>query len=141
MGARQHHERGIGAASGSAPDRSRRLKITSVSSGVGGGLELDASPVSASIVATGAAGASSAAVDGVLDGIAVDEAVAAVGAVGTPFAAAAPLGVGATAAGSTARAWGPGGTVSAVAARGEGGTTLDAEGEEALMSKGWVNTR
>jgi hypothetical protein len=43
--------------------------------------------------------------------------------------------------GSTARAWGPGGTVSAVAARGVGGTTLDTEGEESLMSKEWVNTR
>jgi hypothetical protein len=46
----------------------------------------------------GAVGASSAAADGVLDGIAVVEAVAAVGAVGTPSAAAAPLGVGAAAA-------------------------------------------
>jgi hypothetical protein len=66
------------------PDRSRRPKITSVSSGVGGGLELDAPPSSTSMAAASAAGASSATVDGVLDGIAVVEAVAAVGAVGTP---------------------------------------------------------
>jgi hypothetical protein len=47
----------------------------------------------------GAAGASSAAADGVLDGIAVVEAMAVVRAVGTPSAAAAPLGDGAAAAG------------------------------------------
>jgi hypothetical protein len=166
------------------PDRSHRPKITSVSSGVGGGLELDAPPASTSIVTTGvaeasstaadgvlngiaiteavvaveavgtpsaaaappgfgaaAAGSTSVAADGVLDGIAVAEAVAAVGAVGTPSAVAAPPGVAAAAAGSTARAWGPGGAVSAVAAGGAGGTTLDVEGEEALMSKEWVNTR
>jgi hypothetical protein len=151
---------------------------------VGGGLELDAPPASTSIVMTGAAEASSVPADGVLDGIAVAEAVAAVGAVGTPSAAVAPPGfgaaaagstaaaadgvldditvaeavasvgatgtpsaavappgVGAAAAGSTAGAWGPGGAVSVVAAGGRGGTTLDAEGEEALMSKEWVNTR
>jgi hypothetical protein len=71
---------------------------------MGGGLELDAPPASTSIVETGADGASSAAADGILDGIAVVEAVAAVGAVGTPFAAAALPGVGAAAAGSTAAA-------------------------------------
>jgi hypothetical protein len=52
----------------------------------------------------GAAGASSTAADGVLDGIAIVEAVAAVGAVGTPSAAAAPLGVGAAAVGPPAGA-------------------------------------
>jgi hypothetical protein len=44
MGARQHLGRGIGAASGSALEQSRRPKITSISSGVGGGMELDAPP-------------------------------------------------------------------------------------------------
>jgi hypothetical protein len=38
--------RGIGAASSSAPDRSRRSNTTSISSGAGGGLELDAPLVS-----------------------------------------------------------------------------------------------
>jgi hypothetical protein len=51
---------------------------------VGGGLELNAPLASASIVATDAAGASSVAADGVLDGTTVAEAMAAVGAVGTP---------------------------------------------------------
>jgi hypothetical protein len=107
---------------------------------VGGGLELDAHPASTSIAAAGAAGASPVAADGVLDGIVVVEAVAAVGTVGTPSTAAAPLGVGAAAAGPTAGAWGPGGAVSAAAAGGGGGTTLEAEGEEALTSKGWAKT-
>jgi hypothetical protein len=38
--------RGTGAASCSAPDRSRRPNTTSISSGADGGLELDAPPVS-----------------------------------------------------------------------------------------------
>jgi hypothetical protein len=38
--------RGIGAASSSAPDWSRRPNTTSISSSAGGGLELDAPPVS-----------------------------------------------------------------------------------------------
>ena len=38
--------RGIGAASSSATDRSRRPNTTSISSGAGGGLELDAPPAS-----------------------------------------------------------------------------------------------
>jgi hypothetical protein len=88
----------------------------------------------------GAAGASSTATDGVLDSITVVEGVAAVRAVGTPSAAAAPLGIGADAAGPPAGAWGPGGAVSAAAARGGGGTTLGVEEEEALTSKGWVKT-
>jgi hypothetical protein len=107
---------------------------------VGGGLELNAPPASTLITAAGAATASSTAADGVLDGIAVVEAVVAIGAIGTPSAAVAPLGVGAAAARPTARAWGPDDPVSAVAAGGGGGTTLGAEGEEALTSKGWVKT-
>jgi hypothetical protein len=107
---------------------------------VGGGLELDAPPASTSIAVAGAAVASSAAVDGVLDGIAVVEVVAAVGAVGTPSTAAAPLGVGAAIARPIAGAWGPNCVVSTIAARGGGGTTLGVEGEEALTSKGWVKT-
>jgi hypothetical protein len=123
VGAGQHPGRGNGAASGSTPDRSRRPKITYVSSVVGDGLELDTPPTSTSIAAAGAAVASSAAADGVLDGVAVVEAVEAVGAVGP-----------------TAGAWGPDGAVSAAAAGGGGGTTMGAEGEEALTSKGWVKT-
>jgi hypothetical protein len=38
--------RGIGVASSSAPDRSLRPNTTSTSSSAGGGLELDAPPVS-----------------------------------------------------------------------------------------------
>jgi hypothetical protein len=89
-GARPHPGRGTGAASSSAPDQSRRPKTTSVSSGVGGGMEQDVPPASTSMAGVGAVRASSAAVDGVLDGIAVVEAMVAVGAVGTPSAAAAP---------------------------------------------------
>jgi hypothetical protein len=37
---------GIGVASSSAPDQSRRPNTTSISSGAGTGLELDAPPVS-----------------------------------------------------------------------------------------------
>jgi hypothetical protein len=83
---------------------------------VGGGLELGTPPASTSMAGVGAAGASSAAANGVLDGIAIVEAVAAVGAVGTPSAAAAPLGVGAAAVGPLAGTWGPGGAVSVAAA-------------------------
>jgi hypothetical protein len=50
---------------------------------------------------------SSVAADSVLDGIAVVEAVVAIGAVGTPSAAAAPLGVGAAAAGPQLEPGGP----------------------------------
>jgi hypothetical protein len=88
----------------------------------------------------GAVGASSAAADGVLDGIAIVEAVAAVGAVGTSSAAATLLGVGAAAAGPPAGAKGPGGAVSAVAAGSGGGMTLGVEGEKALTNSGWVKT-
>jgi hypothetical protein len=107
---------------------------------VGGGLELDAPPASTSIAAAGAAAVSSAAANGVLDDIAVVEAVTAVEVVGTPSAAAAPLGVGAAIARPTAGAWGPDDAVSAVETGGGGGTTLGAEGEEALTNKGWVKT-
>jgi hypothetical protein len=84
-------------------------------------MELDVPPMLTSMAGAGAAGASSAAADGVLDGVIVVEAVVAVEAVGTFSAAAAPLGVGAAATGPLARAWGPGGTVSAVTAGGGGG--------------------
>jgi hypothetical protein len=107
---------------------------------VGGGLELDAPPASTSIAAAGAAAASYVVADGVLNGIAVVEAVVAVGVVGTPSNAAAPLGVGAAVARPTAGAWGLDDAVSVVAAGGGGGTTLGAEGEEALTSRGWVKT-
>jgi hypothetical protein len=66
----------------------------------------------------GTVGTSSAAADGVLDGIAVVEATVAVGAVKTSSAAETPLDVGAAAAGPLAGAWEPGGAVSAAAARG-----------------------
>jgi hypothetical protein len=104
-------------------------------------MEQDAPPASASMAGAGAVGASSATADGVLDGIAVVEAAAAFGAVGTPFAVAAPLNVGAAAVGPPAGAWGPCGTVSAAVAGGGGGAALGAEGEEALTSEGWVKTR
>jgi hypothetical protein len=97
-------------------------------------------PASPLMVGVGAVGTSSAAADGVLDGITVVEAAVAVGAVGTP-SAATPLDVGAAAAGPPAGAWEPGSAVSAIAAGGGGGTTLGAEEEEALTSKGWVKTR
>jgi hypothetical protein len=45
-GAGQHAGEGIGVASSSAPDRSRRPNTTSISSGADGGFELDATPVS-----------------------------------------------------------------------------------------------
>jgi hypothetical protein len=78
MGTRQHPGRGTGAASGSAPDRSRRPKTTSVSSRVGGGMELDAPPASPSMAGVGAVGPSSTAANYVLDDIAVVEAMVAV---------------------------------------------------------------
>jgi hypothetical protein len=70
-------------------------------------MELDAPPVSPSMAGVGAVGTSSAAADGVLDGIAVVEAAVAIGAVGTSSAAATPLDVGAAAAGPPAGAWEP----------------------------------
>jgi hypothetical protein len=103
-------------------------------------MELDAPPASTLMAGAGTVGASSAAADGVLDGIAVVEAMVAVGAVGTPSTAVTPLDVGAAAAGPPAGAWEPGGAVSAAAAGGGGGATLGAEGEEALVGKGWIKT-
>jgi hypothetical protein len=96
---------------------------------------------STSMAEAGVVGASSADADGVLHGIVVVEAVVAVGAVGTPSAAAMPLDVGAAAAGPPAGAWEPGGAVSAAAAEGGGGAALGAKGEKALAGKGWVKTR
>jgi hypothetical protein len=55
--------RGTGAAFCSAPDRSRRPNTTSISSGVGGGMELDVPPVSPPVSRVGTdplAGTSSA---------------------------------------------------------------------------------
>jgi hypothetical protein len=92
------------------------------------------------MVGVGAVGTSSAAVDGVLDGIAVVEAAVAFGAVGTPSAATS-LDVGTDTAGLPAGAWEPGGAVAAEVAGGGGGAALGAKGEEALRSKGWVKTR
>jgi hypothetical protein len=103
-------------------------------------MELNTPPASPSVAGASVVGASLAADGGVLDGIVVVEAVVAVGAVGTPSAAAAPLDVGAATAGPPAGAWEPGGTVSAAAAGGGGGAALGVEGEEALTSKGWVKT-
>jgi hypothetical protein len=81
-------------------------------------MELDAPPLSPSMAGVGVVGTSPAVADGVLDGIAVVEAAVAVGAVGTSSAAATLLDVGAAAAGPPARAWEPGGAVSAAAAGG-----------------------
>jgi hypothetical protein len=56
------------------------------------------------MAATDATRVFSTASDGVLDDMAIIEAVVAIGAVGTPSNAAAPLGVGAAVAGSPAEA-------------------------------------
>jgi hypothetical protein len=85
-------------------------------------------PSSPSVAGAGAVGASFAAVNGVLDGITVVEAVVAVRAVGTPSATAAPLDVGAAAAGPPVGAWEPDGAVSAAAARGQGRRGLGSRG-------------
>jgi hypothetical protein len=88
--------RGIGAASSSAPDRSRRPNTTSISSGAGGGLELDAPPVSPPTSGVGAmseAGADPSA--------------------GISSVAATPPDAGAAAAGPPAGAWEAAGVVSA----------------------------
>jgi hypothetical protein len=71
------------------------------------------------MVGVGIVEISSAAADGVLDDIAVVEAAVAVGAVGTPSAAATALDVDVAAAGPPAGAWEPGGAVSAAAAGAE----------------------
>jgi hypothetical protein len=88
--------RGTGVASCSAPDKSRRPNTTSISSGAGRGLELDAPPVSSPVLGVGAdppAGTSST-------------------------ATATPPDTGAAAAGSPAGAWEAAGTVLAVAGSG-----------------------
>jgi hypothetical protein len=64
----------------------------------------------------GAVGTSSSAVDGVLDGITVVEAVVAIGVVGTSSASTTPLDVGVAAAEPLAGAWEPGGAISEAAA-------------------------
>jgi hypothetical protein len=140
MGTRQHPGEGnrrrfwIGAGSEPPPKDHLCLLRSGRRDGTG------RVPTSTSMAEAGTVGASSAVADGVLDVIIVIEAAAAVGAVGTPSAAAAPLDIGAAAAGPPTRAWGPDGAVSAIAAGGGGGTALGAEGEEALTSKGWVKT-
>jgi hypothetical protein len=84
--------RGAGAASRSAPDRSRRPNTTSISSGAGGGIELDVLPVSPPVLGVGGDPPA-----------------------GTFSAAATPPDAGATAARSPAGAWEAGGAVLAAA--------------------------
>jgi hypothetical protein len=81
-------------------------------------MELDAPPASPLMAGVGAVGTSSAAADGVLNGIAVVETAVAVGAVGTSLAVATPLDIGVAAAGPPAGAWELGGAVSVAAAGG-----------------------
>jgi hypothetical protein len=88
VGAGQHEGRGTGTASRSAPDRSRRLNTTSISSGAGEGMELDAPPVSPPVLGVGADPPA-----------------------GTFSAAATLAETGATTAGSPAGAWEARGTV------------------------------
>jgi hypothetical protein len=87
--------RGTGAASRSAPDRSRHPNTTSISSGAGGGMELDVPPVSPPVLGVRANPPS-----------------------GTFSAAATPPDAGATAAGSPVGAWEAGGTILAAAGSG-----------------------
>jgi hypothetical protein len=77
------------------------------------------------MVGTGVAGTSSAAADGVLDGVTIVE--AAVAADGSPATLLAD-----------ACCWEPDPPVGMVSS--VGGAPLEAEGEEALTSKGWVKT-
>jgi hypothetical protein len=74
-----------------------------------------------------AVGTSSAAADGVLDGIAIVEVAVAVGAVGTSSAATTLLDVSVAAAGPPAGAWEPGGAVSAATAGGKSPAPLPAD--------------
>jgi hypothetical protein len=90
-------------------------------------MELDAPPASPLMAGVGAVGTSSAAADGVLDGIAVVEAAVAVGAVGTSSTVATPLDVGAAVARPPAGAWEPGGAVSATVAGGGSPAPLPAD--------------
>jgi hypothetical protein len=91
MGMRQHPGEGnwrcfwLGAGPEPPPKNHLRLLRSGRQDGAG------RAPVSTLMAGAGAAGASSTAADGVLDDIVVVEAVAAVGAVGTPSDAAAPL--------------------------------------------------
>jgi hypothetical protein len=87
--------RGTGAASCSALDRSRRPNTTSISYGAGGGLELDAPPVSPPV-----------------SGVGADPSA------GTSSATATPPDAGAAAAGSPAGAWEAVGAVLAAAGSG-----------------------
>jgi hypothetical protein len=104
MGARQHPRKGnrcrfwLGAGPEPPPKNHLRLLQSGRQDGAG------RAPSSTSMAGSGANGASSAATDCVFNGIAVIEAVAPAGAVGTPSSAAAPLGVGAAAAGPPAGA-------------------------------------
>jgi hypothetical protein len=132
--------RGTGAASCSAPDRSRCPNTTSISSKAGGGLELDAPP------------ASPPASGGCADP-----------PIGASSATATPLDAGAATAGPPAGAWEAAGVVLAAAGGGSlaplladaccgepdpsmgletggGGVTLGAEGEEALKNRRRVKT-
>jgi hypothetical protein len=84
--------RGTGTASRSAPDRSRRQNTTSISSGAGGGMELDAPPVSPPVLGVGADPPA-----------------------GTFTASTTPPDAGATTTGSPAGAWEAGGAVLAAA--------------------------
>jgi hypothetical protein len=86
---------------------------------------MDAPPASSPIIGAGASGTSSTAADGVLDGVAVVE--AAVAADGLP-----------TTPPADACCWEPDPQAGMVS--GGGGALLEAEGEEALASKGWVKT-
>jgi hypothetical protein len=95
-------------------------------------MELDVPPASASVAGVGAVGPTSAAVDGVLDDIAVVGAAVAVGAV------AAAEGRPPVPLPADAYCWKP---EPPSMVSGGGGTTLGAEGEEVLTSKGWVKTR
>jgi hypothetical protein len=92
VGARQHPGKGVGAAFGSAPNRSRRPKITSISSRAGGGTELDAPPRSPSVSGAGVGPLA-----------------------GTSFAAAAPPDAGAATAGPPVGMWEASGAVPTVA--------------------------
>jgi hypothetical protein len=87
--------RGTGTASRSAPDQSRRPNTTSISSGAGGRMEMDAPPVSPPVLGVGADPPA-----------------------GTFSTAATPPDAGATAAGSLARAWEASGAVLAAAGSG-----------------------
>jgi hypothetical protein len=93
--------RGTGVASCSAPDQSRRPNTTSISSGAGRGLELDAPPVSSPVL-----------------GVGVDPPAGTSSAAETSTATATPPDTGAAAAESPAGAWEAAGAVLAAAGSG-----------------------